>query len=167
MVNVDSQVSSTQQHCEAPTCAKPSLAPGRTPCHTPAAYQIRDSLDQQSCGQIYRRCWLTSFGSMSALGQGMRLGTGKPRTHSACIGNSLLVLHRCPLPAKPLRKLRLSTTAMGRKGLAELLSLNREREYAPTDLFVLGGWPKGAQMHHIHSVTTDLQRPTERIAEAL
>lgn len=71
---------------------------------------------------------------MSALqhtvGQGMRLGSNASCTHSVLFGNSLLVLPCCPLAARPLRRLHLGTKAMGRKGLAELINIGKQRRYA-------------------------------------
>ena len=64
---------------------------------------------------------------MSALGQGVRLGSSASCTRSVIFGNSMFVLPRCPLPARPLRSLHLGTKAMGRRGLAELISVGKQR----------------------------------------
>ena len=64
---------------------------------------------------------------MSALGQGVRLGSSASCTRSVIFGNSVFVLPRCPLPARPLRSLHLGTKAMGRRGLAELISVGKQR----------------------------------------
>ena len=66
---------------------------------------------------------------MSALGQGVRLGTSTSCTHSVLFGNSVLVLPCCPLPARPQRSLHLGTQAMGRRGLAELVNVGKQRRY--------------------------------------
>lgn len=65
-----------------------------------------------------------------SLGTGLRLGSSTSCKHTVMFGNSLLVLPCCTLPARPARSLRSlhhSTTAMGRRGLAELISVGKQR----------------------------------------
>ena len=67
-----------------------------------------------------------------SLSASMRLGSSAPCKHTVLLGNNLLVLPCCPLPARPLRSLHHSTTAMGRRGLAELINVGKQRRCAGT-----------------------------------
>lgn len=60
----------------------------------------------------------------------MRLGSSSKCKHTVLFGNSLLVLPCCSLPARSLRSLHHSTTAMGRRGLAELISIGKQKRCA-------------------------------------
>lgn len=90
---------------------------------------------------------------MSALGQGVRLGSSVSCTRSVIFGNSVFVLPRCPLPARPLRSLHLGTKAMGRRGLAELISVGKQRRDPGRELL------KPGHLSPRLDVPANIQRP--------
>ncbi|DBA76456.1 TPA: Methionine aminopeptidase 1D, chloroplastic/mitochondrial [Trebouxia sp. C0005] len=90
---------------------------------------------------------------MSALGQGVRLGGSTSCKHSVLFGNSVLVLPCCPLPARRQRSLHLGTQAMGRRGLAELINVGKQRRDPGRELL------KPGQLSPRLDVPANIQRP--------
>ncbi len=117
-------LSGTKSATEINTRLSPGSYAGCPPCTARLHHRLGADTHSEACS-LGSRALLSC--TMSALGQGVRLGGSTSCRHSVLFGNSVLVLPCCPLPARPQRSLHLGTQAMGRRGLAELINVGKQR----------------------------------------